>query len=109
MVELTEVGRRLILRQSLRSGWRTGSDSRGCATPHGRQTGERAAVSVELRRRNGGGVGEAICAGEIAKQVVEAAVLRVDDDDVTYLSQTLTTILALTVASLLPCDAVARR
>src|SRR6185436_8727811 len=46
-----------------------------------RQLGERRAVVVELRLLLGGGVGDALGTRKQAEQVVEAAVLRVDDDD----------------------------
>jgi hypothetical protein len=48
---------------------------------HRRQLRQRRAVVVELRLLLGGGVGDALGAREEAVQVVEAAVLGVDDDD----------------------------
>ncbi len=49
-----------------------------------RQIGQRSAVEIELRLLLAGGVGDAVGAGKQAVQVVEAAVLGVDDDDGLY-------------------------
>ena len=53
----------------------------------GRQVRERLAVVVELGLLLGGGVGDAVGAGEKPVHVVKAVVLGVDHDDVSYLRQ----------------------
>ncbi len=51
------------------------------AAPDRRQFGQNRAIAVELARRLGREIGEAIGAGEMAVEIVEAAVLRVKHDD----------------------------
>ena len=52
------------------------------AAPCGRQLGERRAVAIDLRVLGRRRLGDAVRAGEEAVEMIEAAVLGVDDDDV---------------------------
>ena len=51
------------------------------AAPHRRQFGQRRAVAIELPRGIGGDARDTAGAGEMAVQIVEAAVLRVEHND----------------------------